>query len=85
VLSPEQVEEAKLRARYGGLMPKKKSSGLLPLSRKVREDANARAGAGRPAGCGCTVGALFPTALHWAMPAASADACTRAARPRRAG
>lgn len=43
-LSPEQLEEAKLRARYGGIMPKKKASGLLPLSRKARGPRTRRAG-----------------------------------------
>lgn len=34
-LTPEQEAEAKLRAKYGGLVPKKKGAGLLQ-SRKVR-------------------------------------------------
>jgi hypothetical protein len=56
VLSPEQVEEAKLRARYGGLMPKKKSSSLLPLSRKVRGTRRVRRRRRRRAGAYAQLG-----------------------------
>jgi hypothetical protein len=49
-LTQEQEQEAKLRARYGGLVPKK---GLLSLSRKVRSCRGqpGRAWPPRP-GCG---------------------------------
>jgi hypothetical protein len=77
-LSPEQVEEAKLRARYGGLMPKKKSSGLLPLSRKVRGRA-AAAPPSEPVFWGRCV------ALVQELRAVAAAKLTRASRPRRAG
>ena len=47
VLSQEQEQEAKLRARYGGLVPKK---GLLPLSRKARA-ATGKGHSPRQPGC----------------------------------
>jgi hypothetical protein len=38
-LTPEQEAEAKLRAKYGGLVPKKTGAGLLLPQRKVRPRA----------------------------------------------
>lgn len=38
-LTAEQVEEARLRAKYGGAVPKKKGNGLLPVGRKARAPA----------------------------------------------
>jgi len=47
-LTAEQEQEARLRAKYGGAVPKKKSNGLLPVGRKVRS-APTVARRGRPA------------------------------------